>query len=67
MPNEKKDQKAPEKQAGTSGNREESMTESDKDQFGRSRSSGTESLGGESTGAAEKQGPGGVEGEAGER
>ena len=66
MPYEKKDQKAPEKQTGTSGNREESMTESDKDEFGRShsRSSGTESLGGES---AEKQGPGGVEGEAGER
>ena len=80
--------------AKTSGNREESMTESAKDAFGRgnpvrkpdpesqsdgstdddaptppsgqsSRSSGTESLGGETPGGADRKGPGGVEGESG--
>lgn len=52
---------------GTSGNREESMVESDDDAFGRTgrqnpASSGTESLGGESDDAADRRSSGGVEG-----
>jgi len=68
----------------TSGNREESMTESGKDAFGKGsavrnpdsteadetnspggqspKSSGTESLGGETKSTNDRRGPGGVEG-----
>ncbi|MGK2961801.1 MAG: hypothetical protein ACSLFK_06580 [Gemmatimonadaceae bacterium] len=51
----------------TSGNREESMTESGDDAFGRDgeqrpRESGTTPLGGESKDAGDRTGPGGVEG-----
>lgn len=55
------------KRAKTSGNREESMTESDDDAFGEQSpsSSGTTSLGGESSGGSTRPGPGGVEGEGG--
>jgi hypothetical protein len=53
--------------SGTSGNREESMNESDKDEFGKSgrqnpATSGTESLGGEAPDSNDRRGPGGVEG-----
>ena len=59
-------QTMPKKTSGTSGSREESMTESDDDAFGSATSSGTESLGGESSEPAERREPGGVEGEASE-
>jgi len=50
---------------GTSRNREESMTESDADEFGEqsSSTSGTTPLGGESPDQSSREGPGGVEGE----
>ena len=50
---------------GTSRNREESMTESGKDEFGEQRSSnsGTTPLGGESPDQGSREAPGGVEGE----
>ena len=53
------------KNPGTSGSREESMTESGNDEFGeqRSGSSGTTPLGGESPDQSSREGPGGVEGE----
>ena len=63
---EKDDYRKSKKTSGTSGNREESMTESDNDAFGSATSSGTESLGGEGSGSGERRGPGGVEGETGE-
>lgn len=52
---------------GTSGNREESMAESEADALRRPgkqdpASSGTESLSGESDDAADRRSPGGVEG-----
>lgn len=51
----------------TSGNREESMAESEDDAFGKAgkqnpASSGTESLTGEPDDASDRRGPGGVEG-----
>jgi hypothetical protein len=53
--------------SATSGNREESMTESGDDAFERdgeqrTRESGTTHLGGESGDSADRTGPGGVEG-----
>ena len=59
----------------TSGNREESMRESGKDAFGdksavrnpNTASSGTTGLGGESSDADRIEGPGGVEGESGNK
>jgi hypothetical protein len=66
MKDREKDRPDKREESQTSGNREESMTESDKDAFGRSTSSGTESLGGEARGNAERKSPGGVEGESGQ-
>ena len=59
----------------TSGNREESMRESGKDAFGdksaarnpNTASSGTTGLGGESSNGDRIEGPGGVEGESGNK
>lgn len=55
------------KDSQTSGDREESMNESDKDAFGKQSSarSGTTSLGGDSAASSDKPGPGGVEGTGG--
>jgi hypothetical protein len=61
--------------APTSGNREESMRDSDKDAFGRKNaernsnpaSSGTTGLGRESRDTDRIEGPGGVEGESGNK
>lgn len=55
------------KNAATSGNREESMNESNSDKFGKQSSSksGTTPLGGETVTSNDKPGPGGVEGTGG--
>lgn len=50
------------KKSSTSGNREESITESGKHGFESPRSSGTTGLGGETSGGGSVQEPGGVEG-----
>jgi hypothetical protein len=73
MSDQKKQNRSP--SAPTSGNREESMSDSGKDAFNSKNpvrgsstsSSGTTGLGGESRDADRIEGPGGVEGESGNK